>query len=212
MTVATTLAMLSGLFWTIAYLLIIRRSIQDRSVGMPMLTLCMNISWEFIFSFVLPSRKPQLYINYVWFLLDLIIVLQYFKFGKFEFSKHFPANFFHTALFSTIVVSFLNMLFVVYELGRGKGAIFTAFQINLVMSMLFISMLLSRGHVRGQSMYIAIAKMIGTGCASILFYLISPASMLLIFLYLSIFLLDAVYLVLLYLKLQEQGMNPWKRA
>jgi len=42
--IATVLAILSGIFWTITYLLIIRRSIQDKSVGMPMVALCMNIS------------------------------------------------------------------------------------------------------------------------------------------------------------------------
>jgi hypothetical protein len=55
------LAILSRIFWTITYLLIIQRSIQDKSVGMPMAAICMNIAWEFIFSFILPSNKPQLY-------------------------------------------------------------------------------------------------------------------------------------------------------
>lgn len=179
---------------------------------MPLVALCLNISWEFIFSFVFPSYKPQLYINYVWFFLDLVIVIQYLKFNKLEFSKHFPKNFFHAAFFSTLVVSFLNMLLITYELGREQGAIYTAFQINLIMSMLFISMLLSRDNVRGQSMYIAIAKTIGTACASIAFYLSGSSSMLLIFLYVSIFLFDLVYAVLLYIKIKEQQINPWKRA
>lgn len=61
---ATALAIFSGIFWTISYLLIVQRSIQERSVGMPLVALCINISWEFIFSFVFPSEKPQLYINY----------------------------------------------------------------------------------------------------------------------------------------------------
>lgn len=212
MTTTTALAILSGIFWTIAYLLIIQRSMQDRSVGMPLVALCMNISWEFIFSFLFPSNRPQLYINYVWFFLDLVIVIAYLRFGKSEFSKQYPENFFYAAFFSTLAVSFLNMLFITYEFGTEKGAIYTAFQDNLIMSILFIYMLLSRGDVRGQSMYIAIAKMIGTGCASISIYLSVPPSMLLIFLYLSIFLFDLVYSVLLHVKIQEQGINPWKRA
>jgi hypothetical protein len=150
-TTTTALAIFSGIFWTIAYLLIIRRSIQDQSVGMPLVALCMNISWEFIFSFIFPSDKPQLYINYVWFFLDIVIVIQYLKLGKFEFSKHFPKNFFHAAFFSTLAVSFLNMLCITYEFGRERSGIYTAFQINLIMSMLFIYMLLSRGDIKGQS-------------------------------------------------------------
>ena len=133
MTTTTALAIFSGIFWTIAYLLIIRRSIQDQSVGMPLVALCMNISWEFIFSFIFPSDKPQLYINYVWFFLDLVIVIQYIKFGKFEFSKHFPKSFFHTVFFSTLAISFLNMLFIIPEVGIKKDAIYTTFQDNLTL-------------------------------------------------------------------------------
>ncbi|OWY63495.1 hypothetical protein B7486_52805 [cyanobacterium TDX16] len=212
MTTPTALAILSGIFWTITYLLIIRRSIQDQSVGMPLVALCMNISWEFIFSFVFPSHKPQLYVNYVWSFLDLVIVIQYLKFNKFEFSKHFPPNFFHPNFFSTLAVSFFNMLFITYDFGRDRGAIYTAFQINLIMSMLFIYMLLSRGNFRGQSMYIAIAKTIGTAYASLSLYLSGSSSMLLIYLYLSIFLFDLAYSVLLHIKIKEQRINPWKRA
>lgn len=84
MTTTTALAIFSGIFWTIAYLLLVQRSTQDRSVGMPLVALCMNISWEFIFLFVFPSEKPQFYINYVWCFLDLVIVIAYLKFGKSE--------------------------------------------------------------------------------------------------------------------------------
>lgn len=206
------LAILSGIFWTIAYLLIIRRSIQDRSVGMPMAAICMNIAWEFIFSFVYPSHKPQLYINYVWFFLDLLIVIQFLKLNKIEFGNHLPKNFFYPAFFSTLVVSFFNMLFIAHDFSVAKGATYTAFEINSIVSMLFIHMLLSRNTVRGQSIYIAIAKMIGTACASLAVYQSLPSSILLNFLYLAILLFDGVYTVMLYGKFREQGMIPWQRV
>lgn len=206
------LSILSGIFWTIAYLLIIRRSIQDRSVGMPMAAVCLNIAWEFIFSFIYPSRKPQLYINYVWFFLDSIVVIQFLKLNKTEFGKHLPKNFFYPAFFSTLVVSFFNMLFFTHNFSVAKGATYTAFEINLIMSMLFINMLFSRNDVRGQSIYIAIAKTIGTACASLAVYLSFPSSILLNFLYLAILLFDGAYTVMLYGKLKEQGMIPWYRA
>jgi hypothetical protein len=44
----------SGVLWTITYLLIIRRGVLDRTYGMPLVALCANLSWEFIFSFVFP--------------------------------------------------------------------------------------------------------------------------------------------------------------
>jgi hypothetical protein len=67
------LAIASGLFWSLTYLLIIRRGFQDRTYGMPMAALCFNLSWEFIFSFVYPHEGVQRFINIVWFGLDVII-------------------------------------------------------------------------------------------------------------------------------------------
>jgi hypothetical protein len=206
------LAILSGIFWTIAYLLIIRRSIQDQSVGMPMAAICMNIAWEFIFSFIYPSTKPQLYINYIWFFLDLIIVIQFLKLNKSEFGKHLPKNFFYPAFFSTLAVSFFNMLFFTHDFSVERGATYTAFEINLIMSMLFIYMLLSRNNVRGQSIYIAIAKMIGTACASLAVYQSLSSSILLNFLYLAILLFDGVYTVMLHSKLRELKIIAWQRV
>jgi len=58
---------------------------KDKTYGMPLIALCANISWEFIFSFVFPHTPPQLFINYLWFGLDSIIVIQFFKYGKNEF-------------------------------------------------------------------------------------------------------------------------------
>ena len=79
MTTIAFFALFSGISWTITYLLILHRSIQDRVIGMPMVALCLNIAGEFIFSFVYPSNKPQLYVNYIWFCFDLVIVRQYLK-------------------------------------------------------------------------------------------------------------------------------------
>jgi len=39
----------SGLFWTLTYLIIIRRGFIDKSYGMPLAALSANISWEAIF-------------------------------------------------------------------------------------------------------------------------------------------------------------------
>jgi hypothetical protein len=72
-------------------------------------------------------------------------------------------------------------------------------------------MLLKRRDVTGQSIYIAFFKLLGTLLPSILFYLRFPASVLLNFLYTSIFIFDAIYLVMLCAKHRELGINPWKR-
>jgi hypothetical protein len=49
----------TGIFWTITYLLIIRRGFLDHTYGMPLIALCANLTWEFIFSFVFPQGPVQ---------------------------------------------------------------------------------------------------------------------------------------------------------
>ena len=80
-----TLMIIGGLFWSITYILIIWRGFKDKTYGMPLAALCANISWEGIFSFIYPHSPPQLNINYVWFFIDVVIVMQFLKYGRSEF-------------------------------------------------------------------------------------------------------------------------------
>ncbi|MGE5845040.1 MAG: hypothetical protein ACM32K_09090, partial [Syntrophaceae bacterium] len=83
--VIQALLIASGVCWIIAYALIIRRGLLDRTFGMPIVAVCVNISWEFIFSFIIPHEPPQLYINIGWFLFDLFILGQLLLFWRSEF-------------------------------------------------------------------------------------------------------------------------------
>jgi hypothetical protein len=197
----------SGIFWTLVYLLIIRLGFRDKTYGMPITALCANISWEFIFSFMIPHDSPQNYINVVWFVFDLIIVCQTLRFGRTVFE---PRQLFYPAFVLGLVTSFGVILAITYEFSDWDGK-YAAFGQNLMMSVLFIAMLLKRRDVSGQSVYIALFKMLGTLLPSILFYLRFPTSVLLNSLYVSIFVFDSIYLVMLYAKHRELGINPWTR-
>ena len=168
----------------------------------------MNIAWEFIFSFIYPSDKPQLYVNYVWFCFDLVIVTQYLKLNKSAFSKYLPRKLFYPAFCLVLAIGFFNMLFATTELGTQIGSHYTAFEINLIMSVLFIYILLSSDRTQGQSIYIATTKMIGTAFASVISFLEYPSSPLLIFLYVAIFLCDGAYTLLLHQKLAVKELQP----
>lgn len=202
-----TLQIGSGVFWTAAYVLIIRLGFRDKTYGMPIAALCANISWEFIFSFLYPHAPPQNSISVIWFAFDLVIVFQTLRFGKFEFAV--PALF-YPAFVLALLVSFGAVLAITFEFNDWDGK-YAAFGQNLMMSILFVAMLLKRANVRGQSIYIALFKMIGTLLPSILFYLRYPDSPLLNFLYLSIFVFDLIYMALLHVKHTESGINPWRR-
>jgi hypothetical protein len=200
----------SGVLWTLVYILIIRLGFCDRTYGMPIAALSANVCWEFIFSFIYHHEPPQNYVNVIWFAFDLVIVYQTLRFGKAAVGRVMPAGYLYPAFFLALVSSFFAILAVTIEFKDWDGK-YAAFGQNLMMSVLFVSMLLRRGDVSGQSVYIALGKMLGTLLPSILFYLRYPASVLLNFLYIAIFIFDLIYFVMLYAKHRELGIDPWKR-
>ncbi len=207
----TEIMMIGGAFWSATYILIIRRGFKDKTFGMPLAALCANISWEAIFAFLTPHEPPQLYVNYVWFSLDAVIVWQFLKYGKKEFSNLSYWQFYGIfALGISIAVPMI--LAINYQLDDEVGA-YAAFGQNLMMSALFVAMLMNRKGITGQSFYIALFKMIGTGLSSLAFFLYRPIaqdSVLLQFFFVAIFVFDLIYTVSIYRKCKNYE-NPLKR-
>ena len=207
----TEIMMIGGLFWSATYILIIRRGFKDKTFGMPMAALCANISWEAIFAFYSPHDAPQLYVNYIWFALDAVIVFQFLKYGKREFPNIPRWQFF--AIFALgISIAVPMILSINYQLEDNVGA-YAAFGQNLVMSVLFVTMLINRQGITGQSFYIALFKMIGTGLSSLAFFMYRPIaqdSVLLQFLFVAIFIFDLIYTIGIYRKCKKIG-SPLKR-
>ena len=195
----SVILIVGGIFWILTYIFIISKGYKDKTYGMPLLALCANISWEFVFSFLLPHSPPQLYINYLWFALDVIIVFQFFKY----YNNEFP-NLSSTTLSTVFAISVATAFSIILLSGLYLGdidGVYAAFGQNLLMSVLFVIMFFSRGNsLRGQSIFIAIFKMLGTGLTSIHFYIFEPvsqSSFVLPFLFVSIFIFDLFYTVLI---------------
>jgi hypothetical protein len=183
-----------GVLWTLAYLLIIRRGLLDRTYGMPLVALCANLSWEFIFSFVYPHDLPQRAVNVVWFSFDLVILLQVLRYGPREFAG-LTGRALYAMLTLALATSLGVVLSITYEFDDFDGA-YSAFGSNLIMSGLFLTMLRARRSLRGQSVWIALSKMGGTALASCAFYFYNPdyaGSVLLPFIYVAILVFDGIY-------------------
>jgi hypothetical protein len=101
-----------------------------------------------------------------------------------------------------LVTAFAVQYAVIREFGVAKGAAYSAFPQNLIMSILFIAMLAKRGSREGQSLLIAVSKWIGTLAPTILFGVIGQGGfprgsflILTVGLFCSVF--DVVYIWLL---------------
>ena len=135
----------------------------------------------------------------MWFSLDLIILYQLLRFGPRE-SPRLPKRLFYGMVALALLTAFFTVVSITLEFEDHESA-YSAFGQNLMMSVLFIVMLHSRGSLRGQSLSIALTKMGGTILASVAFLFFSVGyerSVLLPFLYFSILPFDVLYVAMVY--------------
>lgn len=204
-TLNLVLTVCCGVGWTLAYIFIILRSFRDKACGMPFPALALNISWEFIFSFILvhPGGIVQLTINWIWLFFDVLILVAWLRYGLREWSGFLDRRLFlpYTAFVLGVCGGFVY-LFVRQFHDDADGGQYSAFILNLFMSMLFVSKLAGRNDDRGQSLSIAVCKGLGTLASTLCFV---HQSRFIVFTGAGCFVLDTVYAVLLY-KRRQAGM------
>lgn len=222
--------------WALTYVALIYRGFKDRSYGMPIVPLALNLTWELVFAYAIPpygsadaglipygGLKAQMIFT-IWAILDLVILYTYFRYGFKYFEK--PYNLtrgqwtgFTVALliFSAFVMYTGGMFFWQFEEyfhhDQIEGAKLIAFVQNAIMSISFIAMFHARGNTDGQSFTIAWAKWIGTSMTGGIIYILSrPDEWYFVGTFIgAVFVADVYYMIVIYRALRRQGINPWTR-
>lgn len=200
------LTLLSGIGWMIVYEECIRLGIKRKTYAMPFWALTLNITWEIIYSYsdiFLEAHGPltginvaQSVVNVFWVFLDCVILYTYFKYGKKEWPEQISGKLFVPWSLLVILCSALLQLVFIKEFGFVLAAKYSAFLQNLLMSVLFIHLFISRKNMEGQSLLLAIAKWIGTLAPTILMGVIEFNIVVLTAgLFCSVF--DIIYIILL---------------
>src|SRR5689334_23882 len=90
---------------------------------MPYWALAFNISWEFIFSFVLLfSTMPlQTIINRVWLLFDAAIFVAYFLYGQKEWPTSINKKWFYPYSLLVLITTYLFVYLLSLQLDQSRG-------------------------------------------------------------------------------------------
>ena len=203
-TLKLVLTVVSGLCWTIVYIDGIRLGFKHKSYAIPFFALALNLAWELIHAIRGLAIGPDLQtiINCIWFLFDVGILWTYLKFGKKYFPPNIPQRWFGVWTILGLVTAVIVEFAFVREFDPFVGGAYAAFLQNLLMSVLFITMLVRRGSREGQSFLIATSKWLGTLAPTILFGVIGSGtfhgpSFLVLVLGLLCSLFDLIYIYLL---------------
>jgi hypothetical protein len=230
-----------AIFWLGAYALIIKHSFGERIHAMPVVAMCGNISWEFILGLGLFPACPAYWANcpagvmgpvtMLAALMDAFILYTIIRFGRSQFQTPFIRKYFAVlvllgvALASAIIFSFMSEMYTenIFAARVGdtvpaflqaglQGGIYTGWGLALMMAILFIAMLISRGDVRGQSFYIALFMGLGN-LGAYLFDHTAAAHMPTIVNIMAVasMTLNAVYAVLVYRRSRALGIDPLRR-
>ncbi|AWZ04273.1 MULTISPECIES: hypothetical protein [unclassified Streptomyces] len=201
------LEMFQGLAWIYAYVALIRRASVDKHVGMPLGALALNFGWELTYGFVLPTPEVQKWMLVAWFGLDVIILAQALKYGRKEFPRIRPK------LYTAVVLGLVGYATLFHVLlGREFAdfyGIYGAMGINVFMSAAYIGLLRKRRSTKGQSMGVALSKLLGTFTVTIMFAGQFPDRWLLPFFGFTILVLDLTYMTLLRRQFLAEGRRPW---
>jgi hypothetical protein len=157
----------AALFWTFTYVLVIVHGFQLKRPMIPTAAILLNVSWEVLAVFAWPSYNTYMkYGSIVWLAFDAVIVYQLFRFGGahqriVELKRHW-----HSVVIGGLLITLAgHQFFSIYN--SDPFGLEDSFMINLVMSVLFVSMYFDDRDASIQARRIAWAKMTGTASASI---------------------------------------------
>jgi hypothetical protein len=150
-------------FWSATYFLMFRRGLKDRSYGMPLVALCVNVVWEFIFAFFFDTPLRFRMVNLVWLLLDLGVLYTCWRFGAGDFSSRLVKKYFHAIIILTLALALFTEFGFIYAFKDFYGG-FSATLTTMLLSGLMLGMLFQRDSVQGQSFYIGFCILAGDIC------------------------------------------------
>ncbi|MDC1068119.1 hypothetical protein OAQ99_03050 [Candidatus Kapabacteria bacterium] len=191
------------IFWLITYITYIKNIFKEKFVEIPFIVVCLNISWEFIWSFVFGNSVGEylglgLQIGYaLWFFFDCVIFYGLLKYGYKQFNMPMMKN--NAKLWAWLFVLFGLVFFYTFNISGYDTEIGTisAYLDNLVISSAYIILFMNSSNKKLFSKGVAWYKMLGTGLISLSLVMHWSENYFLIFITSVVLILDIYYIFII---------------
>ena len=165
--------------WTLGYMILIRQCFREKTYGVPMPALAANIWWEVIFALNLmtwqwPDLQDPVIVgkftlsqgNLLWLVVDIILVVQLFMYGKQNQSNPFVKQYFYPLVIAVLLFSGIGLYhFCVYT--YDVFGMLSGLMLAVYMGVQFIGLLFRRPDLRGLSYPFAWCKLVGNLAATL---------------------------------------------
>ncbi|MFK0120485.1 hypothetical protein [Streptomyces sp. NPDC090994] len=193
--------------WLLTYVLAIRQAFTDRRVGIPAYLVAVNFAWEFSLTFVLEQTPTQRQINVLWVMFNAVLLYQALRYGPRDYPGLTPRLFRWS--FAGVLLWAAVMVVVGANEFHDRDGMYTGMIIQVPLSASFLLLLKRRGSSTGQSMQLAVAKLVGSLFAGLTAFVVYPSHHLLQVLVPTYVALDIAYVVLLRRTMRREGRPLW---
>lgn len=163
------LTLVSSICWFFVCIKMVYLGNRDKTYCMPLFALGLDFAWETIYTLEgVSCIELQTFINAVRLILDILIIVTYFRYGRERFPDALKKQFILISI-GVFAVCFAFQSAFYFQFDLRAAALYSAFMQNALMSLLFIYMFFTRTDTRGQSLSIAVVKCTGTLILTILY-------------------------------------------
>ncbi|MFZ5897033.1 MAG: hypothetical protein ACOY0T_38600 [Myxococcota bacterium] len=208
-----------GACWVLLYVVAVYYGVKNKSFAIPAFAIPFNFSWELLTSFVVPNPVAAwMWVNRVWFAIDCILVAQTLRYGASEQLTQSGKRYFPwlLAIIGCFALSSQYGYILTFQDSLGYEV---AFVIDVLMSFLFIDRYFERPDHSTPAFAIAWFKLLGNLGVSIQTYVLFPqihpqvpSFAFFHVLYVTLFVLDAIYIALLWIGRRNASASSPSRS
>ncbi|KAM7195042.1 hypothetical protein V8F33_006911 [Rhypophila sp. PSN 637] len=157
--------------WTAAYIMYIKKGFKDKSYGMPLAALCVNLGWEFVYGFIYPQGPGEI----PWFICDCVLVWMSVKYGRDEWRKSGNSplivdNLGVLMVFGCVWASVMNWALIVTCPTVDIASFYSGFITQLFLGSYSVFHLVLRDNTKGHSLPIWACRWAGSSSAMLIFW------------------------------------------